>query len=321
MRARGQAATELALGLTVMVTILTSALYFADLALVRLKTQEAATSAAWDLTALRIERQPNGDTLARIDGAVSEARARYADFDGRTRSPSLRTTGTLFTRQNGLALTAQAGAGVPLRPVGFLRSVYGDLQGVRVAASSEVRTEGLSRAFLEGARGLFAAPNLAGGTYTLRSMGPPGPANGQGLVLALGDWGLAGQSESDDCTMATCPSRNPAFTSLVQAAYDASGVDVVPGGASALGRAVWGAPLADEDRLWLSAPGEDRGFQEAPKNGPAGNHAHPDNQYATWTTTPGGRWPFTPGSAANRYADAWACRQERFLGGLGWSCP
>src|SRR5262249_1175943 len=87
---RGQAVVELALGSTVLVTVIAFGIYFAEVTFEGMKVEEAANSALFDTTDYKhhVIAKLVYNTKLPLDYAVRSASAQtthdYADFDGRT---------------------------------------------------------------------------------------------------------------------------------------------------------------------------------------------------------------------------------------------
>lgn len=213
-RSRGQATVELALGLLVLVGVLWAAIQFGELGILRLRTQQAAVSATWDATHLKLHRYgENGVSFQNLEDAkllfkspkrvAPATKERYGDFDG----VAQRQGG-----QNGMKLLAARGYGLQVQcsPVGRLFAPRGgrSLRAWRRAfdqdeappdalacnASSKVSFGGMPGSFMEGPGGFFRAPLLAVTEVDVCGFGR-GRNCSVGIPVLVDDWGLAGRMD------------------------------------------------------------------------------------------------------------------------------
>ena len=263
---RGQATTELALGLLVFVTVLLFGLFLAELPYLSLKVTEATGSAVWDATAMKAHhfvvpypdgnrgrfytvdemREKNPGGTAPYGANVEERATRlYANLDGRSTAVGSRgVMQQVVSRGAELLVSCEpvALAALDVDPNGIqevFRAAGGP--GGRVdGASCNARAtvfDLLPRSFADGSGGFFRAPHAPwqGAGLTVCGIGgSTGGACTSALPVVLGDWGFGGSVEW--CTLFWGEGISPTdsegdlcnrpYFEAVKRLYDANGRDV-----------------------------------------------------------------------------------------------
>jgi len=314
--ARGQAVMELALGLTVFVTILIFAIHFAEVGYLSVKVTEAAHSALFDATAHQLHQWPADTSPASnaVSRAANDAQSRYADFDSRTRRA--RTSGTgVFTRIRGMRVECSLGEGPDYTRDFATMRAYGDNGGINCQSNATVNAVNIASSFLEGSGGLFAARHHVPTTIRVCGIGRSNGGDcGARLVMQLDDWGLSGADESKECRLnvdsplGSCD--NDPFFKMARSTYL---VTMAYGGHNgAASRFAWqivgAAPILPmgESAFFMSALGEESKFTQSLTT----------EGHRTYPTTPAavGR----SGVPAHKYDEAYGKRSACWL---GLKCP
>lgn len=223
--ARGQATVELALGATLLVTIIMLGLYLTEVSFLSLKVQEASNAALWDATGRPAHdfRNPNSGTatgnpydgiLTATPGAIER---RYRDFDAWRNAPA--GTRRLFAQAGGLDVSCEqapaTGGGaiaynvppvtqrsdgqlVPGATNAQLREWYRPRGGTVCTSSATVAAFDLPTQFLDDADDGFFAARFRG-EQPIRLCGAGRAVSGScsaGYGILLGDWGLDGPPTS-----------------------------------------------------------------------------------------------------------------------------
>jgi hypothetical protein len=310
---RGQATVELALGTLVLVPTLLFGLHFAELAWLSMKTHEAAASALWDTTALRLHDFTQDEVSSRFwtqERATDEhhrtpaARATwlYSNFDGARGGDGagqlrlLETTATAPSVScDARALTGTA-RHTPWAQAGFTRARQSDGSAAdAIGCNASTRSEPI---------GLGLPP------ITLCAVGRANQRTGEcdaRLPMAIDDWALSGHSaaygsELEQCALDHCD--NEAMRKMVMRLYDASG-GAHGDAASRLARFTTQreSPLV-EGRFAMSYRGEEDVDEDGtpPFIEVTGNEDGP--RFGDFATTPFSR----------PYRDAHDAREQCFLG-------
>lgn len=305
---RGAAVVETALGVTVLVTVLLFGVHFSEVLWVAMKAQEAATAAKWDATSMRVHKLPGdyGPAATVAQRTAQMTSKRYEDFDGRQSQERAVSLALATTAANNLGVRCELAYDVkfpqdPLPP--RLAAVYQDIGGMRCRAAAEAWLTRIPHALGEGTGGLFAAAHVSGKEhYSACGFGNPFSKRcAAGPTVMLGDWGLAGFDEGEECFLAMgdkCP--NQAYYKSAQAAYDVGGQG--KGVASMqFARAIVGIAPIDPNQFWFSFRGEESEMHECvpPTNGEGPNQ---------WVTNPGMNSPVP------EYAKSYAMRGNCAMG-------
>jgi hypothetical protein len=224
---RGQGTVELALGTLVFVSILVFGIHFAELGMMKLRVQQAATAALWDTTGLRMHRfdtpvsEPpelrTADELRDADGRQPgpRAEARFRDFEGLSEG-GRRTFTQAMTRGSRLNVVCDPVRVSPLPTGGAftrLRVAYAppqfggvEVDGMSCSAEARVQAWGMPTRFLDrGGRGFFQVDNVLQPQLRVCAFGRAGGGRCQGSVsIALDDWGLSGSEERFGSELAAC---------------------------------------------------------------------------------------------------------------------
>lgn len=206
LRERGQAMVELAVCVTVFVTILIFAIHFAEVGFLSVKVTEAAHSAIFDATAHKLHEWPGNTDPA--DSAVrragNDAKSRYRDFDSRTTS-SMNPTG-VFTRGSNMNVECKLGEGPGYTRDPFNMMSFKDNGGINCQATASIDDYGAMRIpqrFMDQGGGRwFGKQHYVPRRISVCAMGRGSGGNcGAKLAMALDDWGLAGPQESKQCRL------------------------------------------------------------------------------------------------------------------------
>ncbi|HYO68722.1 MAG TPA: pilus assembly protein [Archangium sp.] len=290
---RGQAVTELAIGLTVFVTVLAFGIYFAEVGFLSLKVQESAISALWDGTAGKMHTLPVSFSEAEgsMEKAAARSEARYADFNGLS-SESNPSMQQVFTRGSQLDVSCDVGGGPSYGGAILTRIVYRDNGGARCSSEASLSAYRFPRSFLDRGDGaLFNERNMKDTHTTLKVCGVGravgGECNGS-FGMLVDDWGLAGESESLPCNMigsgmGAC--TNPQYAATVYGVYKPMSLTLmlfggIYGASSKLAQAAVGYSPIDEHAFFLSAANEETNFTQLPP-------LPSDKGRPLWGTSPG----------------------------------
>jgi hypothetical protein len=292
-RVRGQAVTEMAIGLTVFVTVLAFGIYFAEVGFLSLKVQESAISALWDGTAGKMHTIPLSYSEAEgsMRKAAERAEVRYADFNGLSSEthPSMQQ---VFTRGSELDVRCDVGDGPSFGGAILTRISYRDNGGARCSAEASLSAYRFPRSFLDQGDGaLFGDRHMKDAHTTLKVCGVGravgGKCNGS-FGMLVDDWGLSGSLESLPCNMigrdrGAC--TNPQLASAVYGVYKPMSLTLmlfggIYGASSKLAQAAVGFSPIDEHAFFLSAANEETNFTQIP-------WLAPDQSRVQWGTSPG----------------------------------
>ncbi|WP_309890153.1 pilus assembly protein [Archangium sp.] len=317
---RGQAMTELALGLLVFVTVLIFGIHFAEMGYLSVKVTEATHSALLDATGGRLHNWPMNSNPAKGTAARAgqQAAERYRDFDSRTASNNGASLSQVFTTIEGLEVECSTGNGPSYMPSPLLLAAYSDVGGMSCRAQANIRPLGaysVPEQFMEGQGGFFKARHYVPKNIPVCGMGRArgGTCPGR-LTMMLDDWGLSGDRESGICPIIPdmpipCPTNVPFWTMAASAfAINLAGQGTA-GSAMASG-VVGSMPLpffyGGENMFWMSSAGEPLFVQ------PLFNEMFAPR---VWPTTPG----VVPGGLGGiPYTAAYIQRRGCFL---GQDCP
>lgn len=225
-RTRGQALTEMALGLLVFVTVLLFGIAFGEWGFLSLKVHEAASSAVWDTTARQMHEHPNkyGPRNRAIRAAGPRATALYAQFDGREAFRNKRSGLQSLTSGGDLRVTCSSDDVIPRSTVSQRRIFQGGEGGMECSARAglALRLDVFPVRFAEGINGFFAAPHAPRTLIPVCGLGRSnnGSCTDSTYALMLDTWALTGKDERDDCSLRNC--KNKPFSKLVEALYQDS---------------------------------------------------------------------------------------------------
>jgi hypothetical protein len=344
-REGGQAVVEITLAIIVFITVLLFGIHFTEITFTQMKVTEAAQAAIWESTSgtMHVLPRPIGnftDVNTRVDFAVNDAMARYADFDGSLTGAGLpkqlfsqARAGSMNIRCRTNVGFNQSGAGLLLTPYQAL--VYDDNGGLECTSEAYIDSGGVSKIgkFLEGTNGLFNASHqtsVTQGTAGYHVCGlnksdtTNGPCRGSFKML-IDDWGLAsGGSENKQCPVLPyglpCVGGNLNFWTAADLIYQAnsvlffttSGADyrllqrIVgspfwPGG-NAFASAIPGNPTS----FYMGFCGEDPSLPTCTGLFTEFTPWHGDGSWWVWQTTPFAMWP--------QYGIAYATSSGCYLG-------
>lgn len=224
--ARGQGTVELAVGLLVFVTVLLFGIHFAEVGMMKLRVQQAATAALWDTTGVRMHRfntavdakpefyASNDMRDSRGRTPTQRAEARFRDFEGLSEGgPSTFTQ--VMTRGSQLEVSCASASVAPLpRSAMFdrLRSAYTpasaggkEVDGMECNARARLEVWGMPTHLLEGRRGFFSVDHVLTPRIPVCAFGRASGGRCQGAVpLALDDWALSGSKVSQGEELSAC---------------------------------------------------------------------------------------------------------------------
>ncbi len=282
---RGQAATEVALGILVMIPIITGGLFLSEAAMFRLKATEAATEPLWDATAY--QQQSYTGTFNRTPGAAATASAKA---NARSKARTL-----VFSQSSKPAVQCTAGSGLGLTITPTAGS-YQDNGGISCTSQLTVDPQGITRFFVDtGSGAMFKEPMdnmLKHFSFCQNEACRP-------FVMAIGDWGLTNQGgEDNECNLTMGGCANPGFFNAAKRTYEANRtgdgtqnpayVDFVKGVVQEVP-----ANLARMTDFQMSFKGEESGFIQ----GVPVSEGEPD-----WHTTPSfGAWAASYGTRSSRF--------------------
>lgn len=205
---RGQAVTEVALCLLVLVPMIIGGLFLAEASMFRLKATEAATEPMWDATAY--PHNSYTGVFNRTPGAVLTATAKA---NARSTPRQL-----LYTSASAPKVTCTAGSGLGLT-IGPTSGVYSDNGGMSCASSMVIDPKGMTRFFADqGPEGFFKEPiEKMVRTFTFCQTRKCQP-----FVMAIGDWGLTNlNGEDSECALTMSGCANSGFYDFSKSIYEA----------------------------------------------------------------------------------------------------
>jgi hypothetical protein len=229
---RGQAITEAALGMCVLVTVISVGIFFAEFGAMQLKVTEAANAAIWDSVAGPKHEWPMDDSPAggQVANARAQANSRYQNFDGRSptawaNAPTAGTVTKALTQATGLDVQCSIGSGPnyrrPLYPL--LMAVFGDNGGMSCTSRASANAIRIPTAFLDNGSGaMFKASNQGSSMFAglpMCGLGRCNRSGGQGeFNMLIDDWSFSGGSENGNCNLiipygAPCVGNLPYYTS------------------------------------------------------------------------------------------------------------
>lgn len=316
---RGQALTEMALGVLVFITILVFGIHFAEIGYLSVKVTEASHSALLDATGHPLHSWPKNDNPSKSAAQLAgqEATARYADFDSRETSVKGTQLTQVFTRIRGMNVTCNTGNGLGYNPSLLTLLAYSDNNGISCNAQATIDPAGallFPKTFMEGSGGFFTVKNYDPKPMTICGMGRASGGSCPGrLSMMLDDWGLSGSSESGICAIIPdIPSPclpNVTYYLMAGSVFTLNGLGQGTAGSQMASQIVGSMPLpffyGGENMFWMSSAGEPLFVQPLPLN----------EGWKLWPTTPG----VVPGGLGGiPYTVAYIQRDGCFL---GQNCP
>ena len=314
---RGQAMLELALGMTVFVTVLLFGIHFAELGFMSLKVTEAAEAAMLDTTAFELHDWPNDASPASTaaSSAQSEVQLRYADFDGRYSAVGGSSTFTqVVTQGTALAVQCNVGGGPGFNADIHVAMAYSDNGGLVCNAAATTSTIRLATSFLDGAGGLFTKSHAQATRdvpFCAIGRASGGSCSGK-LETMLDDWGLS-DPQAGTCPLIgdipiPCPTAT-AYWTMAASVFLTNGAGMGFSGSQLAQFTVTQLPFpfffGAENMFWMSSMGEPELFLQ-----PLGSEGH-----GIWGTSPG-HVPIIGGSsvAGGLYFASFIGRNSCFLG-------
>jgi hypothetical protein len=197
-QARGQAASELALGLIVMVTILMFGIHFGEMGYLGAKVHEAMASTLWDSTAYQThEITVWADSNQTAVPAAQTNSTRYADFDGRASKPMGNIPRLAMTQASPITVTCQPSGS-------YAAPGYTNLKepgGISCGATADMDVINIGSHFLDDSKGFFHEEQKLRSRYSLCSTGRLVGGNCGNIQLLLGDNGLHQFTEQTECEL------------------------------------------------------------------------------------------------------------------------
>lgn len=206
---RGQAVTEVALGILVMIPIIVGGIYLAEASMFRLEATEAATEPMWDATAYQQNSYTGAfnRTPAAAGAATSRANARASPRS------------MVFNRASAAQMQCNAGSGLGLT-IGPTAGVYTDNGGISCTARLTVDPQGITRFFVDrGPGAMFKEPmgNM------LKNFSFCETEKCRPFVMAIGDWGLTNRGgEDNECNLTMDGCANQGFFDFAKSTYEAN---------------------------------------------------------------------------------------------------
>lgn len=304
-RAHGQAASELALGLLVMTTIIMFGVHFGEMGYLGAKVHEAMASTLWDSTAYQTHELTVWGDAARV--AVPNAQVnstRYSDFDGR-RSRAPRPAPRLaMTQASNITVTcAKSGSySVP----GYHNLNIFDPGGISCSATADMDVINMSTHVADGPRGFFGEAQKLRTHYSLCGTGRlVGGACGS-IQLLLGDHGLHDGSEQGECDVTGGAGIACGNSHFYQAVQDSFNLSAQSAGMSS---GFTGIPENWADGIIPDVPWGVSGFYLSFKGEPGFQQTLSDGD--TWETNPN----VVPLTSGQPYLQSHTMRQNCAAGG------
>ncbi len=281
---RGGATVEMALGVLLLVTVLTAGLHVVEMGTLAVRVPLLSASALFDTTAARAHALP-GDFRPALE-AIARAGPLAEEQHSRLRGAT-----AVFTRVSEIAVRCELET-LPATPVpARLSDVYREAAGAMSChGRATFEPFRLAERFADGERGPFGELN-----YRYRRVTVSGPR----IAMLIGDWGLAGAAESAECPLSSEGCANRAYQESVRRAYLRGGASQGRA-ASTMAEAVVGVSPISESRFWMSFRGEESAFVEQVVQG--------DDDPGRWATSQG------KGSPLEAYHRSYVAREGCFLG-------
>ncbi len=273
---RGQALSELALLVLVLVTVLVFGVHFAEVHTLGMRAQEAAQAAMFDTTALKMHDASTGN-WGYADVAIKTAAVttleNYADREGRHLATTRTTTDWAFTRADVMEMECGHERGIDLKPISPLTHSYptGDTF-MGCTAGLLVKGWRIPLAFAEGPTGFFKHSHREPLDFGLCAAGTSrGMVCAQRYLILLDDWGYSGPEERKECPLngeggGECANRG--YWHMVERAFQDSLADQVGGKRSAgseLAKNTVGKSPIDENHFYMSFRGSESAYTDTVK--------------------------------------------------------
>ena len=288
---RGQAITEVALGLLLLVPVLLGAIFLAEVSIFRLEATEAATEPLWDATAY--QHQSYVGAFNRTPGAAGAA-TNLAN--GRMTSRTM-----VFTLASPATTQCTAGSGLGLT-ISPTSGVYQDNGGISCTSRLRVDPKGMTRFFVDRGQGGYFKESLA---RMERNFDFCQNESCRPFVMAIGDWGLTNLNAEDaECRLTMGGCANEGFFDFSQRTYERYRTGGGTRGRQHI-RFVEGMVQVPPNGLntvtdfQMSFRGEESSFTE---------RVPVSEGDSEWKTSPG---------ALGNWAGSYGARATRFLGGGG----
>lgn len=286
---RGQAVVEFALGMLVMISVLTMGIHLAEIGYLEMKTTEAAHAVIFDTTARKMHEWPGNvmPATAAVTQSRADVQARYADFDGRQSAMGTPTLTKMFTTASNLTVQCDRTRPPPtFRPAMQTSGAYSDNSGISCTASVQLNSINIPQNFYNDS--LFTETNDQSVTMVACALGRNyggGGCRGR-FVSMLDDWGLSGPPESMMCPLIQdlplLPCMNRPYYRMAFGTFMRNGAGAGIAGSTLAQRTVMRMPFpfffGGENVFWMSAMTEQTNFVQ-----PIVTVGSP-----LWTTTPGG---------------------------------
>jgi hypothetical protein len=202
---RGQAVTELALGLLVFITILLFGIHFAEIGYLSVKVPQAGAHAMWEATGKRPQTiTPRANKMTDVvEPSATAAEGRFANFDpARSGGGTVRLSLTQ-ARDMRVQCSTLTGTALSMAPTAGVGAAYLETGAMRCSASATLAPVAeFPASFQErqGSRGFFQEAHYAAQPLQICGIGRAIGGSCQGeLAMLLNDWGLTGTNEASDC--------------------------------------------------------------------------------------------------------------------------
>ena len=292
---RGQALTELALLMLVMVTVIVFGVHFAEIHTLAMRSQEAAQAGLFDTTAAKMHDASTGNwgyADVEISTAAAQTLKNYGDREGRHAATTRTTTDWAFTRADVMEMECGKESGVDLAPVDPLgKSLPKGDTALSCTAGLLVKGWRIPLSFVDqGPTGFFKHSNREDLDFGLCAAGSShAMLCPQRYTILLDDWGYSGLEESKECPLMSegggeC--KNRGYWHMVDRAFEEELATRVRGGkqtaGSELARATVGQSPIDENHFYLSF----RGSEDRDHLGPFTDTVGESHKLKLWETTP-----------------------------------
>lgn len=208
-RARGQAITEVTLGLIVLVPMLLTAIYLAEAAMFRLEATEAATEPLWDATAYSQQQYV---------GAFVQSPAAIATAEGRANA-RMKARTWLFTQASAPVVTCGGAPDMGFAIAGT-GAAYQENGGISCSSQLTVDAKGLTRFFLDQGRGAMFKEPMAN---LRRNFSFCETRKCTPFKMSIGDWGMTDQgTEPAECPLTMDGCTNQGFFAKAKGTYEAN---------------------------------------------------------------------------------------------------
>jgi hypothetical protein len=255
---------ELAIGAVVFVTIILAGIFFAEMAQLSLKVQDAQTFAVWEASGRQVlefradgtsSSVPFSNTVDPSTGVAAQAQARFANFDGLSSSVGGGVVTRALTRGSAMRVTCER-VRLPAQLVATpsVKSYYRDLGTLECFSSATVQAVRTPRVFFE-----FGTHAALTWTNPIEVCGTgfavDGSCRDARLAIVTGDWGYWGPDETAESPLHATTGYSAAVGRLFKDLR-------VPSGAANRFAATFAGGGPPNDEFQFSYRGEESSYQE-----------------------------------------------------------